>query len=139
MSEQVLYCWQCGTALPDVPLPVSRRESCPSCDADLHVCRQCEFYDTSAAKDCREPVADEVVDKERANACDYFRPRFGVMGTENDEAAAARAKLSALFGEPTGGDPLKQDVEKKQKESESEAEAARRKLEALFGKEGTKK
>lgn len=140
MSEaEGLYCWKCGTALPDVPLPLSLREECPHCHADLHACRQCAFYDTSAAKDCREPMADEVTDKERANACDYFRPSPGPPGAGDAEADAARARLGALFGDTPGGDPQQRDAERSKKESESEAEAARRKLEALFGKEGAKK
>ena len=78
MSE-VLSCWKCGHALDDVPLPLRRRDECPACGTDLHVCRMCEFYDPSVAKSCREPIAEEVTDKERANFCDYFRGRPGVQ------------------------------------------------------------
>ena len=31
----------------------------------------------AVAKHCREPIAEEVKDKERANFCDYFKPRPG--------------------------------------------------------------
>jgi hypothetical protein len=32
----------------------------------------CKYYDPSAYNECRESVADRVVDKEKANYCDFF-------------------------------------------------------------------
>jgi hypothetical protein len=59
----------------------------------------CEFYDTSKAKHCREPIADEVKDKQRANFCDYFKPTPAAYRPEATSAAdKARADLEALFG-----------------------------------------
>ena len=58
----------------------------------------CRFYDTSKAKSCGEPIADEVQDKTRANFCGYFVAaggRFKPPGTAADEAKAA---LEGLFG-----------------------------------------
>ena len=34
--------------------------TCEECGADLHACRQCEFYDSYAATQCREPSARRV-------------------------------------------------------------------------------
>jgi hypothetical protein len=74
---------------------VGRRDTCPSCGVDLHSCRQCRFYDTRAYNECREPQAERVLDKERANFCDWF--------ATSDAAAAvpsglgARAELDRLF------------------------------------------
>ena len=120
----VVRCWNCGREL-DVPLPVGRRECCPHCDADLRCCRGCGFYDPGYARACREPVADAVVEKTRANTCDFFRPGGGAAGGAADEAGAARGKLARLFG---------QDATGERREGESEAEAARRKLDELFRK-----
>ena len=114
-------CWHCGKALKGIPLPFGRREDCPACGASLHVCRMCTFYDPAVSKDCREPMADEVGEKEAANFCDYFNPMEGLTGGSDREAAEARARLEAVFGDP-GATPR-----------ESEAEAARRKLQSLFG------
>ena len=101
MSEASLNCWHCGESLTGVPIPIGRREECPQCAASLHVCRLCQFYDPGASKDCREPVADEISDKEAANFCDYFRPRGGLLASEDGSAAASRAKLAALFDGPS--------------------------------------
>ena len=102
MAHQALNCWHCGTSLADLPLPIGRREECPHCSVSLHVCRQCDFFDRNASKDCREPMADEVTDKEQSNFCDYFRPRSGLGGAMDDEAARSRARLEALFGTSEG-------------------------------------
>lgn len=127
MNEASLNCWYCGEILTGIPLPIGRREECPHCTASLHVCRLCEFYDRGVSKDCREPVADEVSDKEAANFCDYFRPRGGLSASDDGSAAQSRAKLAALFDGPSEG-PGGQDAS-----ALSPEEEARRKLDALFG------
>lgn len=119
-----LVCWKCGGSLADLSLPLRRLEECRQCHAELHVCKMCEWYSISVAKQCREPVAEEVKDKERANFCDYFKPRDNAYSpADTDVAAKARAELEALFG---GG--------KSTAEQPSAAERARAELEALFGK-----
>ena len=72
-----LVCWKCGASLADLTLPLRRLEECRKCGAELHVCKLCEWYSIGVAKHCREPIAEEVKDKERANFCDYFKPRPG--------------------------------------------------------------
>jgi len=97
-----LVCWKCGSSIERLSLPLRRLEECPSCGAELHVCRLCDFFDRSVAKSCREPVAEEVRNKERANFCDYFKPRAGAFAGPRPEADRSRAELEALFG---GGSP----------------------------------
>jgi hypothetical protein len=94
-----LVCWKCGASLAALSLPLLRLDTCPACHAELHVCRMCVEYDTSVAKHCREPTAEEVRDKERANFCDHFKPRAGAFTPAATEAAdRARAELEKLFG-----------------------------------------
>jgi hypothetical protein len=134
-EAEALACWKCGSALR-IPLPIGRRDDCPACHADLHVCRQCEFYDPRVSKACREPMADEVSDKERGNFCDYFRASTRGRATESGEAAAAKAKLDALFGGKSA--PSASGVERQAADQaakpQDDAAAAREKLEKLFGK-----
>jgi hypothetical protein len=121
-----LVCWKCGHSLAEYTLPLRRLEICRECNAELHVCRLCRFYDTSKAKHCAEPIAEEVRDKESANFCDYFAPRPDAHSTQGQsEADAARRQLDALFGGGAASDatPDSQD---------SEADAARRALDDLF-------
>ncbi len=95
-----MRCWRCGEALAGELFPLRREEVCPACDADLHVCRLCRFYNPSVSDACDEPVAAAVTNKERANFCDYLEPSphafRGSGGTTDD---TARAALNALFGE----------------------------------------
>lgn len=130
-----LVCWKCGASLAGLPQPLARREACPACSADLHVCRLCEFYDTGYAKACREPVAEPVQDKTRANFCGHFQARPGAYRPEDERrAGAARAALDAMFGgvpdaatdAPVADAPVTGDAP-------SEAEHAREQLEKLFG------
>jgi hypothetical protein len=94
-----LTCWKCGASLAALSLPLLRRDECPACRAELHVCRMCVDYDTSKAKHCREPTAEEVSDKTHANFCDHYKPREqAFQGGTDDAAARAKAELAKLFG-----------------------------------------
>ncbi len=94
-----LVCWKCGAPLSELSLPLRRLDECPKCRAELHVCRMCVDYDTRVAKHCREPTAEEVSDKTRANFCDHFKPRPGAYIPPNTAAVdKARSELERLFG-----------------------------------------
>ena len=75
---------------------ISRTETCPQCGRDLRCCKQCKFYDPHAYNDCREVAAERIVDKERANFCDYFVPRGSTRKNVNRVQEAKKA-LEALF------------------------------------------
>ncbi len=64
-------CFSC-TARLDTESATGRGAECRECGADVKVCKNCRFYDTGAYNDCAEPNAERVVEKERANFCDYF-------------------------------------------------------------------
>jgi hypothetical protein len=120
-----LVCWKCGTSLADLTLPLLRLEECRQCHAELHVCKLCEWYSLAVAKHCRETVAEEVKDKERANFCDYFKPRQDAYSTTSTNAASrAQAELDSLFGSAKQADAPAEP---------SAADKARAELEALFG------
>lgn len=40
----------------------------------MKICMNCLHYDPSAYHECREPLAELVQDKLKANFCDYFTP-----------------------------------------------------------------
>jgi hypothetical protein len=120
-----LVCWQCGASLAALSLPLQRLDECRQCHAELHACKLCRFYDVTVAKHCREPIAEEVRDKQRANYCDYFTPQPGAWSNTGLTAAAkAKAALDSLFGEVSSAAP-----------APSAADKARADLDALFGKQ----
>lgn len=101
-----LQCWKCGEPLKDIILPFSRREECGHCKADQHVCLLCKDYDASVSDACNEDRADFVLDKDKANFCDYFKPRPNAyQKKDSTEAAEARAGLAELFGENPEPEP----------------------------------
>jgi hypothetical protein len=103
-------CFKCGTPLDDKQ-EVFRATTCASCRADLRCCRNCEFYKPGAHWDCRESVDEQVIEKERANFCGWFRfrstPEAGKGVPPGDAKAAspqaqraqlAHDKFDKLFG-----------------------------------------
>lgn len=121
-----LVCWKCGASLADLSLPLQRLDECRQCGAQLHVCKLCQFYSPAVAKQCRETIADEVKEKERANFCGYFDPRPDAWSAAGQSGAArARGELEALFGAP----------EAQGEAGTSAADRARIELERLFRKD----
>ncbi|MBW2091751.1 MAG: hypothetical protein JRI34_06455 [Deltaproteobacteria bacterium] len=88
-------CFFCHKLL-DLEGKVSFNELCPHCGMDVHVCRNCEFYDEGYANYCRESQAEPIRDREARNLCEYF-----VLSTsgsaQEDTAAQVKAKLDNLF------------------------------------------
>lgn len=79
---------------------VMRKDTCTHCGRDLHCCLQCRFYDPSYHNDCREPQAEMVRDRDKANMCDFFRfCGAGTSGEDGEEDAREKAKkeLDRLF------------------------------------------
>ncbi|HET57155.1 MAG TPA: hypothetical protein ENN35_01785 [Deltaproteobacteria bacterium] len=102
----MVRCPYCGEPVGE-NAGIGFRDTCGRCGRDLHVCRNCRFHDPGAYNECREPQAERVLDKDRANFCEYFAPlsdpspagtRGSSSGTEDD----ARKHLESLF--KSGGD-----------------------------------
>lgn len=121
----LLVCWKCGAELRGVPLPLSRTAECPACKAELHVCRLCQFFDARTIRQCSEIRAEEIIKKDQANYCDWFKPRPNAYDVRAQaKATTAKSKLDALFG---GATP------------EEAADPARAAAERLFGGDNGKK
>jgi hypothetical protein len=100
--RKTLHCWRCGSELT-LSLPFGRLEECPSCLAQLHVCRMCENHAPRLPTGCAEQDAEEVRVKDRANFCDWYRPSASAFtGAESAAERQAREQLAALFGEASG-------------------------------------
>ena len=124
VKAEDLSCWKCGTSLAGALLPLTRLAKCKACHADLHVCRMCRFYDPAVANSCREPVAESVKEKGRANFCGYLQPATDAYAKQPAGAAAASSELDALFGLPATTDDHA---------ALSESDRSRQELERLFG------
>lgn len=97
MSEKQIVCFKCTKAMP-VLASVGFRDECIYCGEDLHVCKNCEFYDEASYNECREPSADSVKEKERANFCEFFQINSQSVGsTAEDARSKLLADAEALF------------------------------------------
>ena len=74
-----MKCFSCGAQLDTLDKP-GRADTCLVCNADLHCCCNCEFYDPGSYNDCRETQAERVLEKDRSNFCDYFAFRQDTGG-----------------------------------------------------------
>ena len=66
-----MICFSCGLELK-FKGKIYRTDVCTQCDADVHCCLNCDNYDTSAHNKCREPQAEWISEREKANFCDFF-------------------------------------------------------------------
>lgn len=93
-----IACYRCGESLITLSLPLSRRDQCPHCSADVHVCKMCIHFDARIPRQCREDGAEDVSDKQRPNFCDWFAPSDKAFDADRrSEIDAAKAALDDLF------------------------------------------
>jgi len=123
MKSSELHCWKCKASLDDVLLPFSRLAKCKVCKVDLHVCRMCRYFDTTVSNSCREPIAEKVGDKKRANFCGYFQPDNNIKSKSGEQASSDKASLESLFGLEQGSSNM----------STNDADTAKQQLDSLFG------
>ena len=97
-----MNCWNCRHRIETVAR-IGFHAHCERCDRPLHACRNCLFYDPGYNNQCRETMAERVVDRERSNFCEYFAPAAAAGAGPRAAAVArppgrdARAELDALF------------------------------------------
>lgn len=128
-----LNCWNCGTALDGVLLPLSRRADCAACRAELHCCRMCVHFDPDAPDRCKEDRAEPPANAEVANVCEWISPRTGLAGAVRVDERA-RSALDALFAPETSpsAEVSKDQGNATELPDEDRDAAARRKLDDLF-------
>ena len=88
-------CHKCSRSL-NVETDYGRQDLCPSCHSSTRCCLNCIHYDPSRYNECSETVADRVVDKEKGNFCDYFKPGAPKLSSTNAREQALKA-AEALF------------------------------------------
>lgn len=90
-------CHRCGREVRLLSA-LQRTDSCPYCQSDLKCCLNCRFFDPSVNNQCREPQAEWVPEKAKANFCEYFefrevsamsQPGMGGAQSERDRAKSA--------------------------------------------------
>jgi len=74
-THAVSRCGGCGGVLPD---GIDPNGKCPRCGFELHSCKQCAYFDTSARFECTQPVLVRIPRKDVKNECGFYSMRFTV-------------------------------------------------------------
>jgi hypothetical protein len=94
-QRAVRRCASCATILP---ADIDDQGQCPNCQAELHSCRQCTFFDTGSRFECTRPITARIPKKESRNECSFFVPRTTIeRETSSSKPLDARAAFENLF------------------------------------------
>lgn len=93
-----MICWKCKKEIKVEN--VCRSTVCPLCDADLHCCKNCNFFSPDSHFECKETIDEKIVEKDKSNFCDYFRVKTAIDGTasHDDKGKNAKDLFNSLFG-----------------------------------------
>ena len=92
---ETVKCTACGAkALPKITVD----SICPKCNADLHTCRQCTYFDPAARFECSKSIPARIVNKHARNTCELFAARVVVeRETSSGPPTDARQAFAKLF------------------------------------------
>ncbi len=92
---QKVKCAACGAV---VETSIAHESTCPKCNADLHTCRQCTFFDPASRFECRKPITARIVNKGGRNNCELFAARTVVeRETSSGKPTDAKQAFANLF------------------------------------------
>jgi hypothetical protein len=92
---EALNCSACGAKTAP---SINFESSCPKCNADLHSCRQCTYFDPGARLECMKQISARVVNKQARNTCELFAARIVVQRqTSSGPPSNARDAFAKLF------------------------------------------
>ena len=89
---------KCASCSAKIATSINLASTCPTCHADLHTCRQCNYFDPAARFECRKPITAKIVNKTAKNMCELFEPRTVVeRETSSGAPTDARQAFKNLF------------------------------------------
>lgn len=99
-THQISRCANCGKILPAA---TDFNGRCPHCGFELHCCKQCTYFDTSARFECTQPITARIPRKDERNECGFYTPRVTLERQTSQESQQSprtgdpRAAFEALF------------------------------------------
>ena len=102
-SPKEFKCFKCKSSLDHLisnsssQTQISRSEFCISCNSDVKCCMNCSNYDINSYNSCLENQAEIVPDKEKANFCDWFKPKLGNTEENKNSKKIILKELDNLF------------------------------------------
>jgi formate dehydrogenase maturation protein FdhE len=88
-------CYYCGNQANET---ITRSLLCSHCRRELRICLNCKYYKKDAYWDCDKDIPEQVIEKERANFCDFFvyAPKIDKDKQEKNQKAKNEAKDNFL-------------------------------------------
>lgn len=98
ITVRIFKCSQCGN-IKDHPEEITLETICKKCDADLHSCVNCKFFDTSSRFQCAQKISEAVSPKDKRNTCSFFQPKVSLEQrfTQIESQRDARQAFNDLF------------------------------------------
>lgn len=102
-GPQVFRCSGCGEAVRALgEIEIGHDTACVKCEADLHTCSNCVYFDTTTLWECRSNPPERVTGKRVRNQCTLFQPKMVAdlaadKGRGPESADDARKAFDALF------------------------------------------
>ncbi|MBI4166884.1 MAG: hypothetical protein HY508_14245 [Acidobacteria bacterium] len=94
-KREVVRCSSCAALLPP---GLDVRGKCLKCGLELHSCKMCTYFDTSARFECSQPITARIPRKDAHNDCQFFLIRSTVeRETSSSRPLDARAAFENLF------------------------------------------
>ena len=88
-------CAACGAIVQGA---IGFDSACSKCNADLHTCRACVYFDPGARFECRKPITARIMNKGARNTCELFSARTVVeRETSSGKPTDARQAFANLF------------------------------------------
>jgi hypothetical protein len=89
---------KCAACSAIVQASIGFDSTCPKCNADLHTCRQCTYFDPGSRFECRKPLTARILNKGGRNQCELFAGRTVVeRETSSGKPTDARQAFANLF------------------------------------------
>lgn len=96
-NQNKVVCYACHKELSiEVTAKIAKNEECDYCYANIHSCRMCEYYNPTAYNECREPNAERILEKEKANFCEYYVLKGGEKDKDKEKQDLVNA-ANSLF------------------------------------------
>jgi hypothetical protein len=94
-KREVVRCASCASILPP---GLDLTGKCLKCGFELHSCKQCAYFDTSARYECSRPIKARIAKKDAHNDCTFYMIRTTVeRETSSSRPLDARAAFENLF------------------------------------------
>jgi hypothetical protein len=94
-KREVIRCASCAAILP---AGLDLNGKCLRCGFELHSCKMCTYFDTSARFECSQPIKERIPRKDAHNNCPLYMVRSTIeRETSSSRPLDARSAFENLF------------------------------------------